>query len=124
MSQDIISDTLNQIMNAKKARKKELSIKMKSKLLIKILDIMKRSGYINYSEEDKIIKIEIKESLNECRAIKPRFNVASESIEKYVRRFLPSRDFGFIIISTSKGLMIHDDAVKQNIGGSLIAYIY
>ena len=47
-----------------------------------------------------------------------------DEIDKYVRRFLPSRDFGFIIVSTSKGLMTHEEAIEKNIGGSLIAYIF
>jgi ribosomal protein S8 len=47
MSQDIVADALNQIMNAKKARKKELVIKKHSKLLRNILDIAKESGYLD-----------------------------------------------------------------------------
>ena len=73
MSQDILADSLNQIMNAKKAGKKEVVVR-KSKLLIWVLEIMKKEGYIDYKKEKNCLKITIKE-LNECRAIKPRYNV-------------------------------------------------
>lgn len=124
MSQDVVSDALNQIMNAKRAGKSEVVIRINSKFLLEILNIMKKIGYIDYEIKEKVLAIKIKDSLNNCRAIKPRYNVKPEEIEKYVRRFLPSKNFGFILISTSKGLMSHNEAVEKKIGGSLIAYFY
>ena len=41
MSQDIIADALNQIMNARKVEKKELTIRLYSKVLLNILEMMK-----------------------------------------------------------------------------------
>lgn len=123
MSQDIVSDVLNQLMNAKRAGKKELIIRKRSKLLIKILNIAKESGYLNYSLNDSGLKIEIK-NVNNIKAIKPRYTVSVNRINFYVRRFLPAKNFGFIIVSTSKGLMKHSEAEEKNIGGCLIAYMY
>jgi ribosomal protein S8 len=123
MSQDIISDALNQVMNAKRARKSSVMIRRHSKLLIEVLELAKKKKYIEsfkVNGED----LEIKFNLNECKAIKPRFDVRVNEIDKYVKRFLPSRDFGMIVISTSKGLMTNTEAVEKNIGGSLIAYFY
>lgn len=124
MSQDVISDCLNQIMNAKKARKQEVKINRYSKFLIEILELMKKLKYLDYKTEGKILEIALKEKLSECKAIKPRFNVSAEEIDRYVKRFLPARDFGFILISTSKGLMTHEEALDKGIGGSLIAYVF
>ena len=59
-----------------------------------------------------------------CKAIKPRYMVSVSEIEKYEKRYLPAKNFGIIIISTSQGLMTHQTAIDKNIGGSLIAYIY
>ena len=123
MSRDIISDMMNGIMNAKRANKEFLETARHSKLLIKILDVMKQYGYIDYELRDNGLRITIK-SINECGAVKPRYTVAKRDIEKYIRRFLPARDFGFIIVSTSKGLMTHQEAQENKIGGSLIAYFY
>ena len=45
-------------------------------------------------------------------------------IEKWEKIYLPSRDFGFLIMSTPKGIMTHLDAKENNTGGRLLAYIY
>ncbi len=123
MSQDIVSDVLNQIMNAKRAKRNVVVTRRVSKLLLTVLDLMKEKGYLDYENSNGEVKITIKEVV-ECRAIKPRYSVNKKTIEKYVRRFLPSRNFGYIIISTNRGLMIHQKAQENKIGGSLIAYFY
>ncbi|MBS3079235.1 30S ribosomal protein S8 [Candidatus Pacearchaeota archaeon] len=123
MSQDIVSDGLNQIINAKKARKKSVTLKKHSKLLRNVLDIAKENGYIDYSVNGNELVVEIIK-LNEFKAIKPRFTAQVEKINYYVRRFLPAKNFGFVIISTNKGLMKHNEAEEQNLGGCLVAYIY
>jgi len=125
MSQDIVADGLNQIMNAKRVEKTELLIKRRSKVLINLFEMMKSKGHIDFeiNEEDKSVKVKLIK-LNECRAIKPRYMVGVWGIEKYLRRFLPSRNFGTLVVSTSKGLKSHEDAITENLGGSLIAYFY
>jgi|SRR3989338_5732647 len=124
MRQDVVSDGLNQIMNAKKARKTEVVLKRYSKTLLGVLAIAKIKGYIgSYKVEDKMLRISFAK-LNDCNAIKPRFTVGVKEVEKYVKRFLPARDIGVLIISTSKGLMTHQTAYEKNLGGSLVAYFY
>jgi small subunit ribosomal protein S8 len=124
MSQDIVADVLNQIMNAKRVGKIILESNKHSKLLISILALGKLKGYIkNYSVEKKVLKIEIGK-LNKCKAVSPRFTLKVQQIEKYEKRYLPARGFGMLIISTSQGLITNDTAKEKNIGGSLIAYIY
>jgi len=123
MSHDIISDALNQIMNAKKAGKSELEIRRYSKVLLKVLDVAKKYKYLDYNLDQKKLKIKIM-NLEKCKAIKPRFNVMVEELEKYIRRFLPARNYGILMISTSSGLMTQEEAYGKNVGGSLIAYFY
>ena len=125
MSQDIISDGLNQIMNAKRVEKKELVIRRYSKVLLNLFEIMKSEGYIDYEVNKAELSVKVKIiKLNECRAIKPRYYVAVGNINKYLRRFLPSRNMGNMIVSTNKGLLGYKESLKENIGGSLIAYFY
>jgi len=126
MSQDVIADALNMIRNAKKAGKELVKVKRISKLLIEVLKIMKQKDAI------KKYKIDVKENSVEimlgdffdCKAIKPRFTVKTDQIEKYRRRYLPARNIGTIIVTTNKGLMGHEEAQEKGIGGSLIAYFY
>ncbi len=123
MSQDIVSDGLNQVMNAKKARKSEVVLTKHSKLLRNVLELAKESGYLNYSIDGKKLKVEIK-NLNMIRAVKPRYTVKKSWINIYVRRYLPAKDFGFVLISTTKGLKRHFEAEKENLGGCVVAYMY
>ena len=126
MSQDIVADALNVIRNAKKARKTEVKIKRISNLLIEVLKIMKQEGVVKkykINSKDKTLEITIGD-LTDCRAIKPRFTVDKTQIEKYRRRYLPARNLGIVIVSTNKGLMTHEEAQKEKIGGCLIAYFY
>jgi len=125
MSQDIVSDGLNQIMNARRIEKREFIIRRYSKVLLNLFEMMKEKGHIDYevNEEEKTVKVKILR-LNECRAIKPRYYASVDGIEKYLRRFLPSRNFGSLVISTNKGLMNHKEALANKIGGSVIAYFY
>lgn len=124
MSQDIVANAINQIMNAKRALKKEIEIKSHSKFLLSILAIAKLNYYIkNYRTEGKVLKVEIGK-LNGCRAIKPRTMVQVKEIEKYIKRYLPAKNIGIIVVSTSSGLVTHRTALEKNIGGSLVAYFY
>ncbi|MCX6741608.1 MAG: 30S ribosomal protein S8 [Candidatus Pacearchaeota archaeon] len=124
---DHLSAVLNDIMNCKKAKKMETVYFPVTKLLLGVLEIMKKHGYIEkYKvEEEKFQKVVIKIGrINKCGSIKPRFYVKRDEAMKYVQRYLPARDFGILIISTNKGLLTHQEAIEQNIGGSLIAYCY
>lgn len=125
MSRDIVSDGLNQIMNAKRVGKIELTLSKYSKVLINLLELMKKDGHLDYevNESEKTLKIKIIK-LSECRTVKPRYFVNVDGIDRYLRRFLPSRNFGNLIISTNRGLMNHKEAIKNKLGGSIIAYFY
>jgi small subunit ribosomal protein S8 len=124
---DWLSAIMNEMMNGKRAGKREIIFIPSTKLIVEILNIMKKEGYIeNYKiEEGKFKKLIIKISkLNVCGSIKPRFFVEKDEFDKYIRRYLPSRHFGVIMVSTSKGIMTHKEAIEKGIGGSLLAYCY
>ena len=125
MSRDVVADGLNEIMNAKRVEKRELVIRRYSKVLLGLLEMMKVAGHIDYEvneEEGSVVVKLIK--LNECRAVKPRYYVGVDGIDKYLRRFLPSRNFGTLVISTNMGLVSHKNAVKNIVGGSVVDYFY
>ena len=114
------------ITNAKKAKKESVSVKKISNLLIEILKMMKQKNAIKkykINSKDKSVEIVLGDFID-CRAIKPRFSAKKEQVEKYMRRYLPAKNFGTVIISTNNGLMTHEEAMEKNLGGSLIAYFY
>lgn len=124
MSQDTVADTLNQMLNAKKAGKNVITVKAHSKLLLSLLAIAKLKGYVEEYKVDKTTLTITLGKLNSCRAIKPRFMVHVDEIDRYIEQYLPSRYIGTIILSTTQGLMTHQTAIEKNLGGSLIAYLY
>jgi ribosomal protein S8 len=126
MSQDVVADGLNMIKNAKRARKEEIKIGRISNLLVEVLKIMKQHGAIKkyrINTKDKNVVVTLGD-FTDCKAIKPRFSCDVSQIEKYRRRYLPARGIGVVILSTNKGLITHEEAQKENIGGCLTAYFY
>ena len=124
MSQDIVADGLNCIMNAKRASKSFVTLKHSSKFLQGVLAIGKLRGYIaDYKTTSEGLVVEIG-TVHKCRAVKPRYVVKVKDIDKYMRRYLPAKGMGILIISTNKGLVTHQTALENGIGGSIIAYFY
>jgi small subunit ribosomal protein S8 len=112
MKQDVINDTLVAIKNAEAVGKPEVVAGPTSKLLKGVLKIMQQLGYIGEFEQTDDrrggkFKITLTHKLNKCGAVKPRFAVKKEEYEKWEQRYLPARDFGILIVSTSSGLMTH-----------------
>lgn len=126
MSHDIVADALNMIRNARRAGIDEVKINRISNLLVDLLKIMKQKEVIKkYKIDGKSKTVEVTVgSLQDCKAIKPRFTVKVDQLEKYRRRYLPARGMGTMIVSTNKGLMTHEEAFENKIGGCLIAYFY
>ena len=126
MAQDIVADAMNMIRNAKAAGKDTVKIKIISNLLIEVLKIMKEKGAVKkykINSKDKTLDITVGD-LTMCKAIKPRFSVNKSQVEKYRRRYLPARNMGVIIMSTNRGLMTHEEAFSEGLGGCLISYFY
>ncbi|MBU1252254.1 MAG: 30S ribosomal protein S8 [Nanoarchaeota archaeon] len=126
MAQDTVADAMNMMRNAKKARKEIVKIKLVSNLLVEILKIMKRENAIKkykIDARDRSMEVTLGDFL-ECKVIKPRFMVKKDEIERYKRRYLPARNMGTVLVSTSKGLMTHEEAAEAGLGGSLIAFFY
>jgi small subunit ribosomal protein S8 len=69
-------------------------------------------------------KVQLLGRINKCGAIKPRFSVSVGEFETWEKKFLPSRDIGIMVVSTSKGVIAHRDAEEKNIGGRLLAFVY
>jgi small subunit ribosomal protein S8 len=127
MLNDPLAAVLTKIVNAEKIGKKEVVIRPVSKMIKKVLEIMKDNRYIgDYEEikEDMSLKINLLGNLNKCGVIKPRFSTKMNGFEKWEKRYLPARDFGIILVSTPKGVITHNDAKGMKVGGKLLAYCY
>ena len=126
---DPLANALSKIFNAEHIGKKTCLVKPLSLLLVKVLTIMKEQGYIGEFErvEDGCggyLKINLLGKINHCNAIKPRFAVGLLDYERFEKRFLLSKNFGFLVVSTPQGLMTQTEAIEQHLGGRLLAYCY
>jgi len=126
---DILADALVNMKNCENARKKECTIKPASKVLGAILKIMQKEDYIGnfeFIDDGKagIYKVQMIGKINDCKAIKPRYSLKRHEVLKWEKRFLPATGFGILIISTSKGIMTHNEARRLHIGGKLLAFVY
>ena len=129
MLNDPLSNALSLILNSEKIGKSECEIKPHSKQIKEVLRVMKEHGYISYFnkiEDGKgdYFKISLAGTINKCGVIKPRYNSKIKEFEKFEKRYLPAKDIGIIIVSTTQGIITHYDAKKKGIGGRLLAYCY
>ena len=62
--------------------------------------------------------------INKCGVISPRFDVCHDEIEQWVVNLLPARTFGHIILTTSYGIMDHEEARRKHTGGKILGFFY
>jgi small subunit ribosomal protein S8 len=125
---DRFADAINQIKTDERIGREECVLPS-TKLVKAVLDVMKSESYITDYEEFtegkfKRIRIKLANRINGIGVIKPRFAVSYKTIQKYEMRYVPSRDFGVLIVSTPKGVMTNRGIKEARIGGRLIAYVY
>ena len=121
---DLLSDALNAIKVAEIKGKTRCTV-VNSKLAYAVLSTLKENNCLESVEKNgRKIEVKLNGSVNNCGSIRPRFFVKNVEWEKQENRFLPSKDIGFIIVSTSNGVMTHIQAKSKKIGGTLLAFVY
>jgi small subunit ribosomal protein S8 len=129
MLHDPLSDALSSIKNAEIGGKLECVIKPSSKIIGNVLKVFHEQGFI---EEFEFIEdghggkfgVKLLGKINDCGVIKPRHSIKRGEFEKWEKRYLPAKNVGSLILSTSRGIISHQDAEEEKIGGVLLAFIY
>lgn len=62
-------------------------------------------------------------SINKTGVISPRYNVRITDFEKWVVKLLPSRQFGYIVLTTSSGIMDHEEARRKHVAGKILGWV-
>jgi len=129
MFNDPLAAALTKILNAERIGRREVVIKPASKIIKKILTIMNERQFVGSFEEiadgkGGYLQVNLLGNINKCGVIKPRFSTKHNAFEKWEKRYLPAKDFGVILVSTPKGIIVHSEAKEKHLGGKLLAYCY
>jgi small subunit ribosomal protein S8 len=128
----ILSDLYSRIKNGNKAKLESIVV-LKSKLVIKVLDILFLEGFIrgytfNAKESNKIIVL-LKYSLDGKSVIKHIKGISKPGKRVYIGvdslwNIYSESDTICLILSTSKGVMCLKEALNKNIGGEPLCVVF
>ncbi|MBI4173843.1 MAG: 30S ribosomal protein S8 [Candidatus Aenigmarchaeota archaeon] len=128
MRHNTLADAFSMLKNFEKIGRPECSVKA-SNLVKDVLEVMKKHGYIQdaeYVEDGKggVYRVKLTKRINDCNVILPHFDVRLSDLAKYEKRYLPAFNIGLLILTTSKGVMGHNQARQEGTGGRLLGYVY
>jgi SSU ribosomal protein S8P len=120
---------MSALKNAADTGKETVVLEPASKLLGALLSILKDSAYIagfEFVDDGRggHFVVRLNGRINQCGAINPRFNLAVDEMEIWETRYLPAKNFGLLLLTTSRGILSHNQARELGIGGQLLAFVY
>jgi small subunit ribosomal protein S8 len=126
---DPLANALSGIDNAESVGHLDHEVSPASSEVGNVLEVFYDRGYIDgfqYVDDGKAgrFEVELKGAINECGPVKPRYSAGADEFEKWEMRFLPARDYGTLVVTTSHGIMSHYEAREKGVGGQVIAYVY
>ena len=128
---DPVGDLLTRLRNASRARHDKMVVPA-SRLKLEVVKVLKEEGFIgDYVHHDTKPQGEITLTLKYGPDRQPVITGIKRISKPGLRRYVPVRDIprvlgglGISILSTSKGVLVDQEARKQNVGGELICTVF
>ncbi len=128
---DPIADLLTRIRNGCKAKMKKVDVPA-SRTKREIARLLEEHRFIKKTVEVKddkqgILRIYLRYTKNDEPVIRGIRRVSRPGLRQYVGKDKLDKmrfQMGMTIISTSRGLMTHDEASREGIGGEALCYVW
>ncbi|XP_074559425.1 small ribosomal subunit protein uS8my-like [Curcuma longa] len=129
MGRRILNDALQKMLNAERRGNASTTLQPISGTIVAFLNVMKNRGYIKdfqVFDPHRVgrISVELFGRLKDCKALSYRQDIKAKDIEEYRLRMLPTRQWGYVVITTPNGVLDHEEALKQNVGGQVLGYFH
>ncbi|XP_066387710.1 small ribosomal subunit protein uS8my-like [Miscanthus floridulus] len=129
MGRRILNDALRTMVNADRRGNATALLQPISGVMVSFLNIMKHRGYIKNFEVIDLhrvgkINVELHGRIKDCKALTYRQDLRAKEIERYRVRMLPTRQWGYVVITTPNGVLDHEEAIRQNVGGQVLGYFH
>jgi small subunit ribosomal protein S8 len=130
---DPIADMLTRIRNANSARQSDVLIPL-SRLKLELARVLKEEGYIQDYEVERapagsgqMLKVTLKTHPDRRRVITGVKRISRPGLRVYARKTEIPRvlgGLGVAILSTSRGVMSGRQALREGVGGEVLAYVW
>ncbi|KAF2532849.1 hypothetical protein F2Q70_00029122 [Brassica cretica] len=70
------------------------------------------------------ITVDLQGRVNDCKALTYRQDLKAKEIDQYTERTLPTRQWGYVVVTTPDGILDHEEAIKRNVGGQVLGFFY
>lgn len=128
---DPIADMLTRIRNGCKAKMKKVDVPA-SRVKREIARLLEEHRFVKKTVEVKddkqgILRIYLRYTKNDEPVIRGIRRVSRPGLRQYVGKDKLDRmrfQMGVTIVSTSRGLMTNDEAVREGVGGEALCYVW
>ncbi|KAK1347922.1 ribosomal protein S8 [Hamiltosporidium magnivora] len=124
-----LAATCKAINNANRIGKRSVLLRTSTNMTSAFLELMLKHQYIssltyiNDHRNNKVI-VSLNGRLNKCGAICPNYNIKVSDVEGFRNRILPARQFGHLVITSTKGVIDHNTAIQEHTGGKVLGFFY
>ncbi len=130
MQTDPIADLLTRVRNANKARHPRLELpysRLKEEILRVLYENRYIRGYARLGDKKPVLRVALRYAKNETRMITGLRRISKPGRRVYADREQLAdlgRRLGVTVVSTSRGVLPHQEALKQGVGGEVLFQVW